>query len=387
MKHTLVACLLAAAAAARAEDARVIEVEGRALLAGGEVAGAPERARDDALRACVQQVAASVATAASEADQVQLLAERIYARAQAYVRRFSAVDDRKEGDAWVTRLRCEVAEAKLGDDLMASGIAYRREGMPRIVVLVAEQGVSATEATGWWQAGGHASDLRVAERAFVDRMERSGFGLVDPEAPSSQPKLATIGAVPSLEDAREIGKLTGADVVVVGRAVAKPLGSTEVGGGTFWAAVANVAARAVRTDTGLVIAAAELTGRTGRGFDQATAGRDALSEAGRQLAGELFARIGSAWARERSGARRIAMAVHGVDDYARLAAFKAALASHVRGVKDVQERSMEDGRAELEVVLAGTAQAFAADLATRKLPGFTVKVRQVTPSAVEIDVR
>jgi hypothetical protein len=59
----------------------------------------------------------------------------------------------------------------------------------------------------------------------------------------------------------------------------------------------------------------------------------------------------------------------------------------VRGVKDVQERSMEDGRAELDVMLAGTSQGFATDLATRKLAGFAVKVRKVTAGAVEVELR
>ena len=55
--------------------------------------------------------------------------------------------------------------------------------------------------------------------------------------------------------------------------------------------------------------------------------------------------------REQSGARRIALSVKGVDDYARLAQFKAVLSQSVRGVKDVQERSMSDGKADLDVTL------------------------------------
>jgi len=59
----------------------------------------------------------------------------------------------------------------------------------------------------------------------------------------------------------------------------------------------------------------------------------------------------------------------------------------VRGVKDVQERSMEEGKADLEVVVAGTSQSLATELATRKFQGFAVKVRKVTPAAVEVELR
>jgi hypothetical protein len=50
-------------------------------------------------------------------------------------------------------------------------------------------------------------------------------------------------------------------------------------------------------------------------------------------------------------------------------------------------RNMEDGKAELEVTLAGTAAAFAAELSGKKLAGFTVKVKKVTQGAVEVEIR
>ena len=135
----------------------------------------------------------------------------------------------------------------------------------------------------------------------MDRMEKSGFTFIDPEVLSGKVTLETIGADPNVQKAREIGRLAGAEVVIVGRAIAKPLGEMPIDNGIFYSSVANVSARAVRTDTGEVIAAAEFTGQAGKGFEQTTAGRGALSEAGRQLAADLFAKIGKVWAREQSG--------------------------------------------------------------------------------------
>jgi hypothetical protein len=287
----------------------------------------------------------------------------------------------------VTKLRCEVSEAKLDEDLMAFGIAYRRAGMPRVFVLIAEQAINATKATGWWQGGGNAADLRVMENAFMDRMEKSGFVFVDPEVLEGKVKLEALGADPNTQQAREIGVKTGAEVVIVGRAIAKPLGELQIDNGTFYSAVANVSARAVRTDTGEVLASAEFTGLAGRGFEQTTAGRNALSEAGRQLARDLFAKIGKVWSREQSGVRRISMTVMGVDDYARLARFKSALIQTVRGVKDVQERSMGGGKADLDVTMSGRSTDLATDLATRKFTDFSVKVKAVTPASIEVELK
>jgi hypothetical protein len=389
---TRLAAVLAIALAALARDARAqdriqsTEAVGQAALTGDPLA-AKEQAKDDALRTCVQQVAGTIVTAATETDQAQLLSDKVYAHSVGYVRRFQVVEDRQDGNTWVTKLRCEVSEGKLDEDLMAFGIAYRRAGMPRIFVLIAEQAINATQATGWWQGGGNAADLRVMENSFMDRMEKSGFTFIDPEVLQGKVKLEAIGADPNLQQAREIGVKGGADIVIVGRAIAKPLGEMAIDNGTFYSAVANVSARAVRTDTGEVVGAAEFTGTAGRGFEQTTAGRNALSEAGRQLARDLFAKIGKVWTREQSGLRRIAMVVKGVDDYARLAQFKNVLAQSVRGVKDVQERSMGDGKADLDLTVSGRSSDVATELATRKFNGFAVKVKAVTQSSIEVELR
>jgi curli biogenesis system outer membrane secretion channel CsgG len=388
MKPTIAIALLALAApAAAAEDeVKVTEASGEAAIVG-DVQAAKAAAKDDALRNCVLQVATTIVTAATETDQAQLLSDKVYSHSTGYIRKFEVLEDKQDGNVWSTKLKCEVSEGKLDDDLMAFGIAYRREGMPRIMVMIAEQAINATEATGWWQGGGNAADLRVMENSFMDRMSRSGFTFVDPEVLSGKVKLEVVGADPNAQQAREIGSLAGAEVVIVGRAIAKPLGSIALDNGTFYSAVANVSARAVDTKTGRILASAEFTGKAGKGFEQTTAGRNALSEGGRQLAGDLFAKIGKVWATKQSGTRSIDMVVKGIDDFARVSAFQTALVNGVKGVKGVEMRNMEDGKAELDVTLSGTTAAFATDLANRKLPGFTVKVKKVTQGSVEVEIK
>lgn len=387
MKPIIAIALLALAAPAAAQDeVKVTEATGEAAIVG-DVQAAKAAAKDDALRNCVQQVATTIVTAATESDQAQLLSDKIYSHSTGYIRKFDVLEEKQDGNVWTMKLRCEVSEGKLDEDLMAFGIAYRREGMPRIMVMIAEQAINATEASGWWQGGGNAADLRVMENAFMDRMSKSGFTFVDPEVLSGKVKLEVVGADPNAQQAREIGSLAGAEVVIVGRAIAKPLGSIALDNGTFFSAVANVSARAVDTKTGRILASAEFTGKAGKGFEQTTSGRNALSEAGRQLAADLFGKIGKVWATKQSGTRSIDVVVKGTDDFARVSAFQTALVNGVKGVKGVELRNMEDGKAELDVTITGTASAFATDLATRKLPGFTVKVKKVTQGSVEVEIK
>jgi hypothetical protein len=81
------------------------------------------------------------------------------------------------------------------------------------------------------------------------------------------------------------------------------------------------------------------------------------------------------------------MVVKGVDDYARLAQFKSVLVQSVRGVKDVQERSMGDGKADLDLTLSVRSTDLATDLSTRKFAGFMVKVKAVTQGSIEVELK
>lgn len=393
MKRILILALVASAAtAARAADdkATTVEAEGQGPIDGtgaGAIATAKQKAKDDALRNCVQQAVGVIIHSATETADAQILNDKIYGHSEGYVRKFSVLEDKQDGkDSWKTKLKCEVSQGKIEEDLMAFGIAYHRAGMPKIMTLIAEQAVNATKAQGWWQGGGNTADLRAMENSFMERMEKSGFTFVDSDALSGKIKLDAIGADPNVQQAREAGKLSGAQVVVIGRAIATPQGESMPGTG-WYAAVASVSARAVSTDNGEVIATCELNGISGVQIDQVAAGQKALQLAGQMLAKQLFTKIGQVWAKQQSGSRRIAMVVKGIDDYSRLANFKTALANGVRGVQDVQERSMEDGRAELDVTLAGTSQAFASELSTKKFQGFTLKVKKVTPNTIDVELK
>jgi hypothetical protein len=386
MKPTIAIALIALAApAVAADDVKVTEATGEAAIVT-DVQAAKAAARDDAMRNCVQAVATTVVTAATESDQAQLLSDKIYSHSQGYIRKFDVLSEKQDGNVWTMKARCEVAEGKLDEDMMAFGIAYRREGMPRVAVLIAEQAINATEATGWWQGGGNAADLRVMENSFMDRMSKSGFTFVDPEILSGKVKLEAVGTDPNAAQAREIGVKAGVDIVIVGRAIAKPLGSIALDNGTFYSAVANVSARAVETSSGRILASAEFTSKAGKGFEQTTAGRNALSEGGRTLAGDLFAKIGKAWS-ARYSARSVELTVRGVDDFDKVSRFKTALVNGVKGVKAVDLRGMDDGKAEMEVTVATKAEEFAAELAAKPLAGFKVKVKKVTQNQVEVEIK
>ncbi|MGC3999147.1 MAG: hypothetical protein QM767_17595 [Anaeromyxobacter sp.] len=349
--------LLAALVSAAPDALTTVEAAGRAPLASAtDAPQAREQATAAAVRACVSQVAGGLATAATAPDQAQLLSERILARPGGYVRRLQLLEDRQDGAAWLVRARCDVAEGTLADDLLAAGIAHRRAGLPRLVLRVKEvplPGAPAGAVTG------------ALAPACAERLRRSGFEVLEEDAPAGAP---------------------GPEVRVEVRATPRPGPALPAAGGALHQVTVSVSGQAVRVAGGQRLAQLEATGAPGRGFEPLEADREGQAEAGLALARAVLSQVGRAWPAATGAPVRLAVKVTGAGDYARLSAFKAALRG-VRGVREVQDRAFDAGGAELAVSISGTAEAFATELATRRLEGFTVTVGTVRPDAVEVQLR
>ncbi len=121
MNKKLALALLLAASTARAQDkVETTEATGQGAITG-DLLAAKEQAKDDALRNCVQQVAGTFITAATETDQAKLLKDNVYSHSQGYVKKFTVLEDRQDGNTWVMKLRCDVSESKLEEDMLAFG--------------------------------------------------------------------------------------------------------------------------------------------------------------------------------------------------------------------------------------------------------------------------
>ena len=48
---------------------------------------------------------------------------------------------------------------------------------------------------------------------------------------------------------------------------------------------------------------------------------------------------------------------------------------------------MGDGKADLDVTLSGRSTDLATELATKKFPGFAVKVKSVTQGSIEVELK
>jgi (p)ppGpp synthase/HD superfamily hydrolase len=255
--------------------------------------------------------------------------------------------------------------------------------MPKMIIMVAEQNIGMDHPNYWWGQGVVAQDMRVVENTLIEKMREKGFTFVDTEVLSGKKSVTTAVAYLSDKQARRIAKLTDAEVILVGKAVARDIGQT-IEGNRFRSANAEVAVRAINTDNGEIIAVATQIGASAH-VSSTTAGSNALKNASQKLADDLVAKIAAKWQSDTSGSNRIRMEVNGVKTHKMLTKFIEVLKNQVRSVKEVHEQRLQKGTATLDVMLAGDCRSMATELEAKDFGGeIKIEVEKVSPNAITI---
>lgn len=407
MRRLAIAAALAAlAGGARAQgnpsaDAATVEATGEAAVVQGNRQLARDRATEDALRRAVEQAAGTLVASESEVKGSQLVSDRILTQARGYVESYEVLDTREAAGAVQVKVRARVGRDKLASDLQAIGITLQRKGMPRLALLIAEQRIDEVKPAAWWgaqggrgaAAGGLKVDQRIAENTLVATWQPDGFTFVDMDALAGRVKVAgVVTADLSAEAVREIKDLSGCDVVVHGSAVALKehdvAGMTQQISGllskvTGSTCTATISVRAYHADNGEILAASEGFSRS---YDKSplACGRDATAKATREMAADLKKKLLATWSRQLDQGARLSLHVTGVETLGQLNALIAVLQDGVRGVKSVQQRRFQGGEADLDAVVQGRPEAFAAELEEKVVKGKRIEVTGLSANKVEL---
>src|SRR5918912_1886025 len=109
--------------------------------------------------------------------------DRILTHAQGFVRRYEIAGEAMDGDVVQVSVRSFIGTAELDKDLEAMGLLLARKGMPRTMVLIAEQNIGMAAPRAAWMRGERAmvsADLRIAPTTVLDALKNAGFGqLID----------------------------------------------------------------------------------------------------------------------------------------------------------------------------------------------------------------
>jgi len=379
----LLALLFGTANPASAQESKTVAAEGVAAIQGNARDIARDAAIEDAQKRAVEQAIGILIDSQTQVENYQLISDKILSQTKGYIKRYNITSETADSGLLRVRINAEVALGQLTDDLTGIGILLGRMHKPRTMVMIAEQNVGHGMYAWWLGARGEEADISVVENAFMDKFTEKGFEFIDHQVAAKEIKVTGAYRVQDLSNAqaKTLASQADAEVVIIGKAIAKLYG--EVGGG-MKSVQADLSARAVRTDTGQVIATATVHA-AGVHISEITAGAEALKKAANQASEEMIGKILAVYAKETGGTRPVSITILGLNK-TQFVKFKDVLRNQVRGITDLHERSFANTTAKISVDSKSSAQVLSDELAQKDFGTFTVEVVSSTANSLELKV-
>ena len=379
-------CLIVAARVGFAQETKTetktVTAEGVAAVQQGAVDIARDAAIEDAQKRAVEQAIGIMIDSQTQVENYQVISDKILSQIKGYITHYNVIGENQDSSLLRVRITAEVSMGKLSDDLSAIGVLMSQMHKPRTMIMVAEQNVGGN-VNAWWMDTHGEADLSIVENTFMDKFTEKGFEFIDHAVAAKEIKVTSPYKVTNLSvaQARTLGNQADAEVVVIGKAIAKYYG--EVGGG-MKSVQADLSAKAVRTDTGQVIAAST-THAAAVHITELSAGTEALKKAAGLAADDMMTKILAVYSKETGGTRSVSITITGLTK-TQFVKFKDVLRSQVRGIKDLHERSFTGTTAKISVDSKTGAQSLSDELTLRDFGTFSVEVVGSTANSLELKV-
>jgi hypothetical protein len=366
-------------------QSQVIKAEGVGAIVNNDKAIARDNAIEDALRKAVEQAVGTLVSSETMVENFQLLSDRIYTKTEGYVQKYKIISEAPAENIYKVILEATVTLGNLKNDLAAIGLLMARKHKPRVMVLIAEQNIGQQYFSYWWGHQASETNLSITESVLVEKFREKDFNVVDHAAKVRDIKIGKPYKVANLDDntAVSLGNQYDAEVVIVGKALAKLVGS--VMGTSMKSTQANMSARAIRTDNGAIIASANTHGAAVH-IDEVTGGSNALKKAASDLASKLIDQIITTWGKEVSGTTMVQLTISGISSYQDFMKFKNVLQEQVRGVKGVYQRSINAGVAKIDIDIKGDSQSLADELTNKNFQNFSININSLSQNSLELTI-
>ena len=159
----------------------------------------------------------------------------------------------------------------------------KKPSSPKVILLITEQNIEGPQRA-WWAS---EIDLSTTEATVARRLLEAGFEVLEPSNLNKiiqQDKAFRIMDISESESIK-LGNLSRADYVILGKAVASSGGN--VPQSNMVSCFANITAKLIQVKDGKVLSYLDASGSSAH-LDVVTGGREALTNAGSDLAAKLI---------------------------------------------------------------------------------------------------
>lgn len=368
------------------QPAQMVTAEGVGAVIGGDRAIARDQAIQDALRKAVEQAVGTLVSAETMVQNFQTLSDKIYTQSQGYIQNYQVVSETPGPNVHQVTIQANVAMGNLEKDLQALGFLLGQVGRPRVMILVAEQQIGQQYYNFWWGTHrGTQTELNVAENTIMDRFREKGFDIVDHQAQAGNIKIPPALQVVELNDRNAItlGKQVDAEIVIVGKALARSVGP--IAGTAMKSLQANISMRAIQVDNARVLSSGNENAAAVH-IDEVTGGSEAIKKASAKMSDKMMDDILKNFQKRVAATTLVQLTVFGLSGPDDVRKFKTSVLGQVRGVEGVHERSFSENQLKVDVDIRGNTQSLSQEIGRKTFPDFNVKVLRSTWNTLEVQV-
>ena len=199
-----------------------------------------------------------------------------------------------------------------------------------------------------------------------------------------QADAAIAAASGNAKEAVALANQYGAEVILVGTAVAKAAGTMAVLG-SMKSCQANVNVKAIRVDNASIMAVSSAQDKAVH-IEEVTGGSMAIEKAAKKIVTDLRDKIIEQWNKEVTSSMNITLQVLGIKNMSQLQNFQTTLKFYIRGIESIEQRSFAAGTGVLDVQTKGNAQQLAQEMEQKNLEKFTVEVTGVSANKITIKI-
>ncbi|MFC1529642.1 serine/threonine-protein kinase [Gemmatimonadota bacterium] len=361
-----------------------ITVEGISTIIAGDTGKARDDAINNALDKAVERVVDSFVSSQSLAENSILVQDRIYTKTSGYITAYETQGFVEEAEVFRVTVRVDVNKAALFRDLEGIGLVPARSTFPRLLVLADEEIYLDELAT---ERVPVTIDAGTSTTTLLETLIPRGFRFVDPTAMAVNTDARVLSAAlgGDLNQAMVMGRAYQADLIILVKALVNRDMGVQYVSGSQVAMRASVSIRALRSDTGEIIATSGTT-KTAAGVGAVSVGQSAIRMATEDAIPSLEFMILERWAREVSSGAIVELVVSNSIEYSDLQRFQQLLPYYIRECENVVIRSFIEGIATLEVSFRGTSLDLASELATVVWEEFDIEVAGMTSNQIRIRV-
>lgn len=381
MLALLMTALLCPAALAADTPAAPQMVMGRAPAAGVSETAAQDAALKDALRQAVARAVTESADPAALKGRLEAVEREVLSQAQRFVANYGVQSSGRSGDSVTVLAAVTVDRPALDKALAGLGLgksAAPAPGAPLVLALISEETSPERPPVFWWS---EIPGQDALPAPLVKALSGGKYRLVEPKALLGRVPLALRQAALSEDQALQLGRLAGANLVLLGRVRSYPLVTAPDENPSPAAQM-----EALSVAGGQALATAEEIGpvfNAPPGPEAAEKLAQAAEAAARRLLEQAAA---AAKAAPAGGGGMVTMEVAGLRGLADIMRFEEAVAGLTPMVSELARESLSGGVATYRLRASGPLARLAEELKALSPAGLAVSVAEAGPDRLKVSL-